>query len=667
MTNKRPVAIDHTHEPSTKDYDGFQSKSDKALIDILRLDKVKYDNAIFTTKEPTGFTNNQNITVSYDSTTRKVTLSGTFEAYYKGNKVRELIDGWVSDAHDVAQGVYYLYYCDSGFVFSTTPWDFSCLMIAFIQYNSHQIGIREVHGFMPHDTHKEFHNVIGSYLVSGGDLSGYVLNSTTVADRRPLISNTIVADEDLDSTVLALSSASYTQRYLSGSAVRSFNIAQPEIIAVSGNQPYYNLNTGGTWTQALFLNNSYGAIFVVAVPTTNDAGSQTYRYMFVQPQLNSSSLAEIQALTPNSLVHGVSSSLVSEFVFFAKIIIRYTGGNWSITSVEKLTGTKIAQTSNVVGSYLTVVSHDTSLSGDGTVSSPLVVVDGSGSGLDADLLDGKESTSFIRKDAGSISQSAVVSITSNENLIVQENSTGSTGFPTQFGQTWLFSGETYSRDFAIYKDSGSYNLYFSGINSTRDGFVGWNKIWDSGNDGIGSGLNADLLDGNQGSYYQQALVSGTNIKTVNSNSLLGSGNVAVQDTLVSGTNIKTVNSNSLLGSGNLDIIEKGSSGSVYYTKYNDGTIIYYANIQTASIACSTTMGAGGGFRTSVQTLTLPVALVNTGNCWVTVTPSDSNFFNISGSGYVASKTTVYWVLHSVSSDATTRGRSACIVVHGRWK
>lgn len=52
---------------------------------------------------------------------------------------------------------------------------------------------------------------------------------------------------------------------------------------------------------------------------------------------------------------------------------------------------------------------------------------------------------------------------------------------------------------------------------------------------------------------QPKLVSGTNIKTVNSTSLLGSGDVAVQPTLVSGTNIKTVNGTSLLGSGNIAI------------------------------------------------------------------------------------------------------------------
>ena len=50
---------------------------------------------------------------------------------------------------------------------------------------------------------------------------------------------------------------------------------------------------------------------------------------------------------------------------------------------------------------------------------------------------------------------------------------------------------------------------------------------------------------------QAKLVSGMNIKTVNATSILGSGNVALQPTLVSGTNIKTINGSSVLGSGNL--------------------------------------------------------------------------------------------------------------------
>jgi len=77
--------------------------------------------------------------------------------------------------------------------------------------------------------------------------------------------------------------------------------------------------------------------------------------------------------------------------------------------------------------------------------------------------------------------------------------------------------------------------------------------------GVISNAEFDYLNGltdniqTQFTGKQQTLVSGTNIKTVNSNSLLGSGDVAVQATLVSGTNIKTINSTSLLGSGNISV------------------------------------------------------------------------------------------------------------------
>jgi hypothetical protein len=72
---------------------------------------------------------------------------------------------------------------------------------------------------------------------------------------------------------------------------------------------------------------------------------------------------------------------------------------------------------------------------------------------------------------------------------------------------------------------------------------------------------------------QDALVSGTNIKTINSTSLLGSGNVAVQETLVSATNIKTINGSSILGSGNLTINNSPSLGIVTGTNVNGVTAL----------------------------------------------------------------------------------------------
>lgn len=80
---------------------------------------------------------------------------------------------------------------------------------------------------------------------------------------------------------------------------------------------------------------------------------------------------------------------------------------------------------------------------------------------------------------------------------------------------------------------------------------------------------------------QDKLVSGTNIATINNNSILGSGNFDLatssqlrdyQPKLVSGTSIKTINGESILGSGDITISGGGSSsGSAAYPEVNHGT------------------------------------------------------------------------------------------------
>ena len=117
------------------------------------------------------------------------------------------------------------------------------------------------------------------------------------------------------------------------------------------------------------------------------------------------------------------------------------------------------------------------------------------------------------------------------------------------------------------------------------------------------------------SNKQDTLVSGTNIKTVGGYSLLGSGNVSFptvpsassttplmdgtassgnetsyargnhrhptdtsrQETLVSGTNIKTVNGNSLLGSGDITIQSGGASRLTLYIQRNISGQTLYAD------------------------------------------------------------------------------------------
>lgn len=100
---------------------------------------------------------------------------------------------------------------------------------------------------------------------------------------------------------------------------------------------------------------------------------------------------------------------------------------------------------------------------------------------------------------------------------------------------------------------------------------------------------------------QDTLVSGTSIKTVNSTSLLGSGDVAVQPTLVSGTNIKTVNGNTLLGSGDLVI---SASGGIAYTRKTAA----YTMVANEGIIADTT---GGPF-----TVNLPLTPTTGTQVWV---------------------------------------------------
>ena len=104
---------------------------------------------------------------------------------------------------------------------------------------------------------------------------------------------------------------------------------------------------------------------------------------------------------------------------------------------------------------------------------------------------------------------------------------------------------------------------------------------------------------------QDALVSGTSIKTVNSTSLLGSGDVAVQATLVSGTNIKTVNSTSLLGSGDI-AVQATITGAATTITTSDLTISR-ALVSNASgkVAVATTtsteIGYVNGVTSAIQT------------------------------------------------------------------
>ena len=168
--------------------------------------------------------------------------------------------------------------------------------------------------------------------------------------------------------------------------------------------------------------------------------------------------------------------------------------------------------------------------------------DGSGSGLDADLLDGVDGSVYARLDQNEVFQGRVemdvlgfnTSGTGNANgflsfmddintITTFNNSTGSTNYPTEFGQSFMVRGATTNRSFALWKANGNNSDFYLGNYNESTSDWQWNRVWHEGNDGSGSGLNADNLDN-----YTWNNVAGFDISTNNDVvSGRGSGGVAM--------------------------------------------------------------------------------------------------------------------------------------------
>ncbi|MGV2071676.1 hypothetical protein ACQZ4Z_13060 [Agrobacterium vitis] len=135
--------------------------------------------------------------------------------------------------------------------------------------------------------------------------------------------------------------------------------------------------------------------------------------------------------------------------------------------------------------------------------------DGSGSGLDADLLDGQQGSFYLNAAnlTGTINDARLPGTMSAKTISdsIYIKSAGNR-------HVWYTNAAGVNRAVA-YHDNGaeawSVNLYDSSGNFVRalttrqDGAFLWsgNTVWHSGNDGGGSGLDADLLDGQDASYF----------------------------------------------------------------------------------------------------------------------------------------------------------------------
>ena len=173
-------------------------------------------------------------------------------------------------------------------------------------------------------------------------------------------------------------------------------------------------------------------------------------------------------------------------------------------------------------------------------------VDGAGSGLDADTLDGISSASFLRSDTSDEADGRIqFRANAVQNWDGIDTATGSQGAFEVYNDA--VGGDAFVA-FHIAGDVAGYFGLDGGINDFAVG--GWSygansyRIWHAGNDGAGTGLDADLLDGQQGSYYTNASNLSTGTVPTARISGLTSSNFSSASTLLiknsAGTTLKTV-------------------------------------------------------------------------------------------------------------------------------
>jgi len=130
--------------------------------------------------------------------------------------------------------------------------------------------------------------------------------------------------------------------------------------------------------------------------------------------------------------------------------------------------------------------------------------DGSGSGLDADTVDGIQGASFLRSDAADTANSKITFAAAQNDLI--EVNTSSTSPYFRFKTSGTNNGyvQFTTTDSYFWNDRTNKGIRLSSDGNLHYYNGAYQLVWYAGNDGSGSGLDADLLDGQQGSYYTNA-------------------------------------------------------------------------------------------------------------------------------------------------------------------
>jgi hypothetical protein len=311
-------------------------------------------------KEPSGFESPEAVSVAYSYTNRTFafTQSGGVVVWVDGERFVKT-SPWVSPAHTDAPGRYWLTVDDSGdFAWATSVWAFSAVQAGYVAYqnaslNGKTVPMRECHGLMQWQGHQELHERIGTYIRSGGALvpGSFALQpaSPTDADNAPDIAEAVLADEDLPTTLpqLLASASAYAHAWSAAGGTVAMDMSfSPYIFKnpITNYPPYYPAS--GTPTE--ISNNRYMNYYLLEIPVTTDATGQQWRFVWLQPWTEYSSLVGAQAEEIAAFpAYAALQASIPEFVPYVRVTMRTSNtygstGKCRFEAVTYLTGGRAA-------------------------------------------------------------------------------------------------------------------------------------------------------------------------------------------------------------------------------------------------------------------------------------------------------------------------------------
>lgn len=298
-----------------------------------------------------GFEETGKPSLTYDSATRTVTITGNHYIWCNGKRYSKTT---ASIQHTMVSGGHYIYYDATGtLTVSTTAWDIlTTAQVAYVYYNavkvSTPVGVLydERHGrIMTSASHLYNHMTRGAQSSDTFALSAYSLQpaSPSNAGNQFAVAGGTIRDEDIALTIAGHpDGAAPTIMWREGATgVWTWN-TNPVVPALTGTTyAKYNQFTAGTWGTTEVASGDYITYYAIVTNATD----ATYSIILIPGQTNYANLGLAQAEGFTSLNLGTLP--INEFIPVAKLIYRcqstYSSatGRFRIEQVDLLFGTRV--------------------------------------------------------------------------------------------------------------------------------------------------------------------------------------------------------------------------------------------------------------------------------------------------------------------------------------